>query len=109
MKNTTTIKTWDGMTNDEKLDRLTAALTRAGSDLEFRNRCLRSTESAKQAVSEAGKIEFPADFEIEFLTPEQRLKRLVLAVPDYIAPGQGEAEVRNAEDYQICTYAMWRS
>jgi hypothetical protein len=109
MPNKTTNKSWDGMTNDEKLDRLTSVLTRAGSDVEFRNRCLRSTESAKQAVSEAGEIEFPADFEIEFLTPEQRLKKLVLAVPDYIAPEKGEAEVRNAEDYQTCTYSMWRS
>jgi hypothetical protein len=109
MKNTTTNKRWDGMTNDEKLDSLTSVLTRAGSDAEFRNRCLRSTESAKQAVSEAGEIEFPADFEIQFLTPEQRLKKLVLAVPDYIAPEKGEAEVRNAEDYQTCSYMLWRS
>ena len=97
------------MTNDEKLDRLTSVLTRAGSDVEFRNRCLRSTESAKQAVSEAGEIEFPTDFEIQFLTPEQRLKKLILAVPDYIAPENGDAELRNAEDYQTCSYLLWRS
>ena len=109
MKDTTTKGSWDGMTNDQKLDRLTSVLTRAGSDMEFRNRCLRSTESAKQAVSEVGEIEFPADFEIEFLTSEQRLKKLVLAVPDYIAPEEGKAEVRNAEDYQTCTYMVWRS
>jgi hypothetical protein len=109
MKDTTPKRSWDGMTNDEKLDRLTSVLTRAGSDREFRSRCLRSTESAKQAVSEAAEIEFPADFEIQFLTPEQRLKKLVLAVPDYIAREKGDAEVRNAEDYQTCTYVMWRS
>jgi hypothetical protein len=109
MNNTTATKSWDGMTNDEKLDRLTSVLTRAGSDVEFRNRCLRSTESAMKAVSEAGEIEFPADFEIQFLTPEQRLKKLILAVPDYIAPENDEAEVRNAEDYQTCSYIMWRS
>lgn len=97
------------MTNDEKLDRLTAVLTRAGSDPKFRDRCLVSPESAKNAVSEAGEIDFPPDFEIEFLTPEQRLKKLVLAVPDYIPPENGTAEVRNAEDYQTCTYQMWRS
>ena len=100
---------WDKMTNDEKLDRLTSVLTRAGSDIEFRNRCLRSNESAMDAVSEAGGIEFPPDFEIQFLTPEQRLKKLVLAVPDLIAPEKGEAEVRHAEDYQTCTYMLWRS
>jgi hypothetical protein len=100
---------WDKMTNDEKLDRLTSVLTRAGSDIEFRNRCLCSNESAMAAVSEAGGIEFPPDFEVQFLTPEQRLKKLVLAVPDFIAPEKGEAEVRQAEDYQTCSYMMWRS
>jgi hypothetical protein len=103
------MKSWEAMTNDEKLDRLTSVLTRAGSDTTFRNRCLVSPESAKEAVSEVGEIEFPADFEIEFLTPEQRLKKLVLAVPDFIPAENGTAEVRNAEDYQTCTYRVWRS
>ena len=109
MKQETNIKNWDKMTNDERLDRLTSVLTRAGSDLKFRDRCLSSSEGAKQAVSEAGEIDFPADFEIQFLTPEQRLKKLVLAVPEFIAPENGNAEVRNAEDYQTCTYYFWRS
>jgi len=102
-------KNWDELTNDEKLDRLTSVLTLAGSDRAFRERCLTSSESAKKAVSEAGDIEFPPDFEIEFLTPEQRLKKLVLAVPDFIPAENGTAEVRNAEDYQSCTYRVWRS
>src|SRR3954468_16006683 len=109
MKNETNIKSWDAMNNDEKLDRLTSVLTRAGSDGKFRKGCLSSAESAKQAVSEAGEIDFPADFEIEFLTPEQRMKKLVLAVPDFIPAQNGEAELRNAEDYQTCTYRVWRS
>ena len=102
-------KNWDALTNDEKLDRLTSVLTRAGSDKKFRERCLTSPESAKKALSEAGEIDFPPDFEVEFLTPEQRLKKLVLAVPDFIPAENGQAEVRNAEDYQTCTYHMWRS
>jgi hypothetical protein len=109
MKETAETKSWSGMTNDEKLDRLTSVLTRAGSDIEFRNRCLSSMESAREAVSEAGGIEFPPDFEIQFLTPEQRLKKLVLAVPEFIAPVKDEAEIRQAEDYQTCTYFIWRS
>jgi hypothetical protein len=109
MKNEINTKTWDAMTNDEKLDRLTSVLTRAGSDIKFRDRCLSSAEAAKQAVSEAGEIEFPADFEIQFLTPEQRMKKLVLAVPEFIPPQSGQAELRNAEDYQTCTYYIWRS
>lgn len=96
------------MTNDEKLDRLTTVLTKAGSDPKFRDRCLVSPESARKAVSEEGEIEFPPDFEIQFLTPEQRLKKLVLAVPDYIPPENGSVEERNAEDYQFCSYPLWR-
>jgi hypothetical protein len=109
MKNETETKNWDKMTNDEKLDRLTTVLTRAGSDVKFRDRCLVSPESAKKAVSEIGGIEFPSDFQVQFLTPEQRLKTLVLAVPDFIPAKDGLAEVRNAEDYQTCTYMTWRS
>lgn len=102
-------KNWEQMTNDEKLDRLTSVLTLAGSDIKFRDRCLVSPESAKRAVSEAGDIEFPPDFEVQFLTPEERLKKLVLAVPDYVPPQNGTPEVRNAEDYQTCSYRFWRS
>jgi hypothetical protein len=105
----TNVKSWDAMTNDEKLDRLTSVLTRAGSDIKFRDRCLSSTEGAKRAVSEAGEIEFPSDFEVQFLTPEQRMKKLVLAVPDFIPPANGKAEVRQAEDYQTCSYYVWRA
>ena len=103
------INTWDKLTNNEKLDRLTNVLTRAGSDVEFRNRCLASAESAKEAVREVAEIEFPDDFRVQFLTPEERLKNLVLAVPDFIAPENGTPEVRNAEDFQVCTYMHWRS
>lgn len=102
-------KNWDQMNNDEKLDRLTSVLTLAGSDVKFRDRCLVSPDSAKKAVSEIGGIEFPSDFKVQFLTPEQRLKTLVLAVPDYIPAENGNAEVRQAEDYQTCSYYMWRS
>ena len=109
MKKQTNLKNWNARNNDERLDRLTSVLTRAGSDLKFRDRCLTSSESAKQAVSEAGEIEFPPDFEIQFLTPEQRMKKLVLAVPDFIPPKDGNVETRQAEDYQTCTYFFWRS
>ncbi|HEX7517205.1 MAG TPA: hypothetical protein VF345_07955 [Chthoniobacterales bacterium] len=100
---------WDKMTNDEKLDRLTSVLTLAGSDIKFRDRCLVSPESAKKAVSEVGGIEFPPDFRVQFLSPEERLKNLTLAMPDFIPAESGAAEVRNAEDYQTCSYNLWRS
>ncbi len=102
-----TTKKWDELTNDEKLDRLTSVLTRAGSDIKFRDRCLVSPQSAKQAIGEVGKIEFPQDFKVQFLTPEEQLKSLILAIPDFIPPQNGVAEVRNAEDYEKCTYVIW--
>jgi hypothetical protein len=105
----TTKKNWDDLTNDEKLDRLTSVLTLAGSDIKFRDRCLVSVESAKAAVAEVGGVEFPPDFRVQFLTPEERLKTLVLAVPDFVPPQNGTPEVRNAEDYQTCSYVIWRS
>jgi hypothetical protein len=103
------MKNWEQLTNDEKLDRLTSVLTRAGSDIKFRDRCLVSPESARKAVSEVAAIEFPPDFQVKFLTPEERLKTLVLAVPDHIPAENGTAEVRNAEDYIACSYYPWRS
>ena len=102
-------KNWENLTNDEKLDRLTSVLTRVGSDSKFRDRCLVSPESARKAVSEVGEIEFPPDFQVTFLTPEERLKTLVLALPDHIPAENGLAEVRNAEDYISCSYRPWRS
>jgi hypothetical protein len=100
---------WEQLTNDEKLDRLTSVLTRAGSDIRFRERCLTSPEAAKRAVSEAGGIEFPPDFQVKFVTPEERLKTLVLAVPDLIPAENGNVEERQAEDFQLCSYHPWRS
>jgi hypothetical protein len=102
-------KNWEQLTNDEKLDRLTSVLTRAGSDIKFRDRCLVSPESAKRAVGEVGAIEFPPDFQVKFVTQEERLKTLILAVPDHIPAENGAAEVRNAEDYVTCSYSPWRS
>lgn len=104
-----TAKHWNQLTNDEKIDRLTAVLTLAGSDIKFRDRCLVSPESAKQAVSEIGGIEFPADFRVQFVTPEEQLKTLVLAIPDFVPPQGERAELRSAEDFQVCTYKPWRS
>jgi hypothetical protein len=104
-----TIRRWEDLTNDEKLDRLTSVLTLAGSDIKFRDRCLVSPESAKQAVAEVGHIEFSPDFHVQFLTQEERLKSLVLAMPDYVPAQDGEPIVREAEDFQICTYIAWRA
>jgi hypothetical protein len=102
-------KNWNELTGDEKLDRLTSVLTLAGSDIKFRDRCLVSPESARAAVSEVGEVEFPPDFKVQFLTQEERLKSLILVVPDFVPPDKGVSQIRNAEDFQPCTYSEWRS
>src|SRR6266404_8292381 len=101
-------KKWDELTNDEKLDRLTSVLTLAGSDVKFRDRCLVSPQSAKQALADVAGVEFPPDFKVQFLTPEEQLKTLILTIPEFIPPQNGAPEVRNAEDYEVCTYRFWR-
>ena len=105
----TEVKSWDTLSSNEKLDLLTTVLTRAGSDMDFRRRCLASSESARRAINEMVAVEFPPDFKIEFITPEQRMRRLILTMPDYVDAEDGVAEVRNAEDYQPCTYTIWRT
>jgi hypothetical protein len=104
-----TAKNWNELSNDEKLDRLTSVLTLAGSDIKFRDRCLVSPESAKAAVSEVGEIEFPPDFRVQFVTPDEQLKNLILTMPNFMPTENGAAEVRQAEDYQRCTYSTWRA
>src|ERR1700720_4115946 len=104
-----TAKNWNELSNDEKLDRLTSVLTLAGSDIKFRDRCLVSPESAKAAVSEVGEIEFPPDFRGQFVTPDEQLKNLILTMPNFMPTENGAAEVRQAEDYQRCTYSTWRA
>lgn len=102
-------KNWNELTNDEKLDRLTTVLTLAGADIKFRDRCLVSPESAKEAIAEVGGIEFPPDFKVRFITPEEQLKMLVLTVPDFVPSEKGEPEVRHAEDFLKCSYVTWRA
>jgi hypothetical protein len=101
---------WDDLTNNDKIDRLSTVLTRAGADIKFRDRCLVSQSSAREAMKEAAEVEFPADFRIEFLTPEEQLKTLVLVLPEFLPSGNGnKPEYRNAEDYQPCSYSLWRT
>src|ERR1700674_144077 len=93
-------KCWDELITNEKLDCLTSGLTLAGVVIKFRGRGHVSPDSVKKAIGEVGGIEFPPDFRVQFLTPEERLKTLILTVPDYTPTDNGSPEVRNAEDYQ---------
>jgi hypothetical protein len=51
---------------DAAIEAFDAALTRAGWDLEFRQRLIKTPDSAKEAVAEAGDIKIPANKVIVF-------------------------------------------
>ncbi len=51
---------------DAAIEAFDAALTRAGWDLEFRQRLIKTPDSAKEAVAEAGNIRIPAGKVIVF-------------------------------------------
>ena len=55
---------------DAAIEAFDAALTRAGWDLEFRQRLIKSPDSAKEAVAEVGNIRIPADKVIVFYEAE---------------------------------------
>jgi hypothetical protein len=55
---------------DAAINAFDAALTRAGWDLEFRQRLIKSPTSAKEAVAEVGNITIPASKVIVFYEPQ---------------------------------------
>ncbi|HEV2047417.1 MAG TPA: hypothetical protein VGQ95_12580 [Chthoniobacterales bacterium] len=55
---------------DAAIEAFDAALTRAGWDLEFRQRLIKSPDSAKEAVAEVGNITIPASKVIVFYEAE---------------------------------------
>lgn len=101
----TTTKKWEDLSDDEKLEALTTVLTRAGSDLTFRDQCLVSKDAAKAAIEEAGQIQLPTDFNVEFLTRVEAHKRLIFYIPDF---KDTEPPINHpAEEFTPCSYSPW--
>jgi hypothetical protein len=99
------IDNWDDLDDREKLDRLTKVLTRAGSDLKFRDGCLVSSESAKRAILSEGKMKLPADFIVQFLTQDEAMTKLIFIMPDY--SDASPPPIRKAEQHLACSYSTW--
>ena len=99
------IDNWEDLKDREKLKRLTDVLTRAGSDLDYRDRCLVSSDSAKRALLETGKLKLPADFTVEFITKDEAMTRLIFIVPDYST--HKPPPERKAEKHLACSYSTW--
>jgi hypothetical protein len=58
-----------------------AALTKAGHDEDFRNRLIKSWDSARDAVSEVGEVEIPTEIRITFHEDELNDKYHVFYLP----------------------------
>jgi len=81
-----------------------AALTRAGWDLSFRQRLIKSPDSAKAAVAEEGHIKIPASKIIVFYEPQppksNATKSALTEQNAYIAVGL-QAESKSNEDIHV--------
>ena len=99
------LKDWKDLNDREKLDRLTLLLTEAGNDIDCRDECLVSMESARNAVRDYAGINLPDEMEVQFLTPDEADKKLIFIMPDFV-PGPEPIE-RKAELFMPCTYTTW--
>jgi len=99
------IDNWDDLDDREKLDRLTKLLTRAGSNLDVRDSCLVSSDSAKRAIIKETNMELPADFVVQFLTKDEAMTKLIFIMPDYSTASP--PPVRKAEQHLPCSYSTW--
>lgn len=90
---------------DEAAKAINAALSRAVIDNEFRDRCLVSKYSAKNAVQEVTKKPIPVEVEISFTTLAELAQLFVLQVPDFVSAGIG-AVPANMQQYMRCTLGM---
>ena len=117
---------------DAAINAFDAALTRAGWDLEFRQRLIKSPASAKEAVAEVGNITIPASKVIVFYEPQPAKpegKNASAASNNYVLVQLSSASKSNEnvhvfclppfkksdkakkykyEDYFMCCYDFWK-
>jgi hypothetical protein len=102
--------TWDKLSQNERMDVLTGILTKAGSDSDFRDKCLVSRRSARRAVEDAGNVNLPPDMEVQFVTREEAEKIMIMILPDFVSSKKGRAVPRQATQQSVpCTYIVYRS
>ncbi len=116
---------------DAAIEAFDAALTRAGWDLEFRQRLIKTPDSAKEAVAEVGNIKIPATKVIVFYEAQSAKPDAKSATTEsnaYIPVGLSSASKSNEnihvfylppfkkddkakkykyEDYFMCCYDLW--
>jgi hypothetical protein len=82
---------------------LQAALTRAAKDSGYRDRCMCSSRSAKEAITEESGIPVPDDIEIHFYPRKELDYLFIVEVPDF----DPNAPVPPVEDYVLCTWPQY--
>lgn len=99
---------WEALLPAEKLKRLTRVLTKAGSDITYRDRCLMSPLSARKAVEEVAGVYFAPEMKVQFMNKDEAAKGLVLMLPDYVDPLGGAPIPRPADGKTVpCTYVIY--
>ena len=117
---------------DAAIEAFNAALTRAGWDLEFRQRLIKTPDSAKEAVAEVGNIKIPATKVIVFYEAQPakpETKSASAESNNYIAAQLSSVSKSNenvhvfclpplkkndkakkykCEDYFMCCYDFWK-
>ena len=117
MPNETTKREWK--TGDAYVEGkhagVTAVLTRAGHDKEYRERLLsKDPETVKAAFAEEGAFDLPADFRIECFeraggNPSATDNTVMLVLPAaYDLPSGSEPFPAPAKEYWHCTYIPYR-
>jgi hypothetical protein len=101
---------WADQTDPERQDFLAKILELTTTDDDFRDRCLKSPDSALAALKEAmaegsvPAVTLPEDFSIEFYEPnlqDRNSPRVILKMP---AKGTSNIPLK---DYVVCTYPQW--
>ncbi len=100
-------KDWIGLGDQEKIDALTRILTKAGSDLKYRDECLVSLISARGAVEKAGDVTLPPGMEVRFMTGDEMQRWIILKLPEYHDPSQGIIRVPADKKNWPCTYTIY--
>jgi hypothetical protein len=103
-------KDWMQLENQEKVDALTKVLTKAGSDLKYRDECLMSPRSARAAVEKEADVILPLGMKVRFMTVDEDEEEslMILKLPEYHDPADGgEMKVEADREHWPCTYTIY--
>jgi hypothetical protein len=83
-----------------------AALKKAATDLKYRDRCLASSRSAKEAITEAYGEQIPDSVEIRFYPREELEHLFIVQVPEFTGDDQ-TAPAPDVKEHVLCTWNQY--